>query len=66
MTRFAAVYFFLVFCLLGGLFDIAYVRYPGNPVASDALSAALIGFVPTSIVAACLYVDLSVAAALVS
>ena len=61
LTRFAGVYFFLIMSSLAGIFYVAFVRHPGNVVASEAVSACLAAFVPTSLIAAVLYVDISVA-----
>ena len=61
LTRFAAVYFFLILCVLAGVYYVAYERHPGNAVASEAVSACLAAFVPTSLIAAVLYVDISIA-----
>jgi hypothetical protein len=63
MTRFAAVYFFLILCVLGGVYRFAFVHRPESQVAGEAVSACLAAFVPTSIIAAFLYADISIASA---
>ena len=61
LVRFAAVYFFLILCVLAGVYHMAFMRYPESPVARDAASVCLAAFIPTSLIASVLYVDISVA-----
>ena len=62
MVRFAAVYFFLILCVLAGIYHCTFTKHRGSKGASDAATASLAAFIPTSLLAAILYVDLSVAA----
>ena len=59
MTRFVAVYLFLVALLCGNLYYMHFIKYPDNKIISELSSLSLLSFVPTSIIAAILYCNMS-------
>ena len=59
MTRFVAIYFFLVALLCGNLYYMHFVQYTENKIIRDLASLSLLSFVPTSIIAAVLYCNMS-------
>jgi hypothetical protein len=61
LTRFIGVYFFLVACVLASLMRATFTMFPDNDAVSAVASLSLMSWVPTSVIAACMYVDISVA-----
>ena len=60
LTRFVGVYFFLVSCLLASLIRAAFYVFPDNAIVQNVASVSLFSWVPTAVIAACLYVQMSV------